>query len=433
MRYIQGSCGCRDLRRQVAAARHTDRFQQQKGRPSSPGASSGCPAPRFPAAKHAAFPMYGRGPRRAGPTPWRRSLRSAATPRTTPPRQVDHGTRSVASPRFVATWRCASGRGRAGRRSRSASVRPGSKGGRSGAAVLEHIDQGVRLERFDHAFEVRVNASHRVEHESPSSSVSARAVNRANRSEARVRPPAPRPPARQRLPRDWRACARGNVCGHAHRRLPRGSAAAQRQRAARRRVGPSCGRPHGSSGARPLRGVRHPRTDRGAAGRSCDGGRHQPAGGRLRAANARLNRLALEVLVATCSSRCGGGASTSSSPTRRTSPRRAATRRAARRVRGTQGPTAVFIDRICDRAAAHLRPGGRVLLVQSSLARPEQTQRRLAEHGFEPAIVAEHAGRLGPVAYGRLDYLARSASPTSRLSSVWLSSRAACPDPSPWA
>ena len=65
----------------------------------------------------------------------------------------------------------------------------------------------------------------------------------------------------------------------------------------------------------------------------------------------------------------------------------------------------VFIDRICDRAAEHLRPGGRVLLVHSSLARPEQTEQRLAECGFEPAIVAEHTGRLGPVAYERLDYL----------------------------
>ena len=65
----------------------------------------------------------------------------------------------------------------------------------------------------------------------------------------------------------------------------------------------------------------------------------------------------------------------------------------------------VFIDRICDRAAQHLQPGGRVLLVQSSLARPEETERRLAERGFEPAIVTEHAGRLGPVAYERLEYL----------------------------
>jgi release factor glutamine methyltransferase len=65
----------------------------------------------------------------------------------------------------------------------------------------------------------------------------------------------------------------------------------------------------------------------------------------------------------------------------------------------------VFIDRICDGAAEHLRPGGRVLLVQSSLARPEQTMRRLAERGVAPAIVAEHVGKLGPVAYERFDYL----------------------------
>jgi release factor glutamine methyltransferase len=73
-------------------------------------------------------------------------------------------------------------------------------------------------------------------------------------------------------------------------------------------------------------------------------------------------------------------------------------------VRGTQAGRA-FIDRICERAAEHLRPGGRVLMVQSSHARPEQTQGRLAERGLEPAIVAEHAGKLSPVAYERLDYL----------------------------
>jgi release factor glutamine methyltransferase len=64
-----------------------------------------------------------------------------------------------------------------------------------------------------------------------------------------------------------------------------------------------------------------------------------------------------------------------------------------------------FLDRICDHAAEHLRPGGRVLLVHSSLARPELTERRLAEHGLESATVAEHEGRLGPVARERLDYL----------------------------
>ena len=122
--------------------------------------------------------------------------------------------------------------------------------------------------------------------------------------------------------------------------------------------------------------------------------------------NARLNRLALEVLRGDLFEpvRRRRFDLIVSNPPYIPAPRRDTPRGAARAW--DAGPDGrVFIDRICDRAAAHLRPGGRVLLVQSSLARPEQTQRRLAEHGFEPAIVAEHAGKLGPVAYGRLDYL----------------------------
>ena len=46
-----------------------------------------------------------------------------------------------------------------------------------------------------------------------------------------------------------------------------------------------------------------------------------------------------------------------------------------------------------------------MLLVHSSLARPEETERRLAAHGLEPAVAAEHDGSLGPVARERLDYL----------------------------
>jgi release factor glutamine methyltransferase len=64
-----------------------------------------------------------------------------------------------------------------------------------------------------------------------------------------------------------------------------------------------------------------------------------------------------------------------------------------------------FLDRICDAAPGHLKPGGRVLLVHSTLARPEETERRLATHGLEPAVAAEHDGTLGPVARERLDYL----------------------------
>ena len=64
-----------------------------------------------------------------------------------------------------------------------------------------------------------------------------------------------------------------------------------------------------------------------------------------------------------------------------------------------------FLDRLCDEAPAHLRPGGRILLVHSSLSRPEETKRRLAEQGLDAAVVAEHEGELGEVARERLDYL----------------------------
>src|SRR3954447_21564494 len=64
-----------------------------------------------------------------------------------------------------------------------------------------------------------------------------------------------------------------------------------------------------------------------------------------------------------------------------------------------------FLDRICEQVAEHLAPGGSVLLVHSTLARPEETERRLAAHGLEPGVAAEHDGSLGPVARGRLDHL----------------------------
>ena len=122
--------------------------------------------------------------------------------------------------------------------------------------------------------------------------------------------------------------------------------------------------------------------------------------------NARLNRLELEVLRGDLFEPVRGRRFDFivSNPPYIPAPPGATPRGAARAW--DAGPDGrVFVDRICDHAAEHLRPGGRVLLVQSSLARPEQTQRRLADHGLAPTIVAEHAGTLGPVAHERLDYL----------------------------
>jgi release factor glutamine methyltransferase len=64
-----------------------------------------------------------------------------------------------------------------------------------------------------------------------------------------------------------------------------------------------------------------------------------------------------------------------------------------------------FLDRICDAAPAHLRPGGRILLVHSSLSDPAETERRLAAGGLSPRIAAEHEGELGPIAREREEYL----------------------------
>jgi release factor glutamine methyltransferase len=122
--------------------------------------------------------------------------------------------------------------------------------------------------------------------------------------------------------------------------------------------------------------------------------------------NARLNRLALEVLRGDLFEPLGGRRFDVivSNPPYIPAPPGGEPHGAARAWdAGSDGRA--FIDRICARAAEHLRPGGRVLLVHSSLARPEQTEHRLAERGLEPTVVAEHAGTLGPVARGRLDYL----------------------------
>ena len=64
-----------------------------------------------------------------------------------------------------------------------------------------------------------------------------------------------------------------------------------------------------------------------------------------------------------------------------------------------------LLDRICDAAATHLRPGGRILVVHSSLSDPAESERRLAAAGLATRVVAEHEGELGPVGREREDYL----------------------------
>ena len=56
-----------------------------------------------------------------------------------------------------------------------------------------------------------------------------------------------------------------------------------------------------------------------------------------------------------------------------------------------------LVDRICDEAAAHLAPGGVVLIVHSSVNGEDETVRRLEAAGLDASIAARHRGALGPL------------------------------------
>lgn len=60
-----------------------------------------------------------------------------------------------------------------------------------------------------------------------------------------------------------------------------------------------------------------------------------------------------------------------------------------------------LLDPICRGAAGHLRPGGRLLLIQSSLAGAARTEAALTAAGLRTRVVARHEGPLGPLAAAR--------------------------------
>jgi release factor glutamine methyltransferase len=66
---------------------------------------------------------------------------------------------------------------------------------------------------------------------------------------------------------------------------------------------------------------------------------------------------------------------------------------------GPQGRA--FIDRICSQARAHLKPGGVLLLLQSSLSDDRSTADDLRSRGFEVTVVARHRGPLGALGRAR--------------------------------
>ena len=60
-----------------------------------------------------------------------------------------------------------------------------------------------------------------------------------------------------------------------------------------------------------------------------------------------------------------------------------------------------LLDRICAGAAGHLRPGGRLLLMQSSLAGVGLSELALEAAGLRTRVVSQVEGPLGPLAAGR--------------------------------
>jgi release factor glutamine methyltransferase len=65
----------------------------------------------------------------------------------------------------------------------------------------------------------------------------------------------------------------------------------------------------------------------------------------------------------------------------------------------------LVIDRIIEQLPEHLAPGGRALLVQSSVTGTRETLDRLADAGLEPTIMERRRGPLGKLMAGRVDYL----------------------------
>jgi release factor glutamine methyltransferase len=65
----------------------------------------------------------------------------------------------------------------------------------------------------------------------------------------------------------------------------------------------------------------------------------------------------------------------------------------------------VLVDRLLDDVSDHLRPGGRVLIVHSSLTGEAQTCERMRRAGLRPEVMARHHGPLGTVGRARIAML----------------------------
>jgi release factor glutamine methyltransferase len=64
-----------------------------------------------------------------------------------------------------------------------------------------------------------------------------------------------------------------------------------------------------------------------------------------------------------------------------------------------------LLDRFCPAVAAHLEPGGRVLIVQSSLSGEDATLTALAQTGLAAEVIVRRRGELGPIVSARAQAL----------------------------
>jgi release factor glutamine methyltransferase len=82
--------------------------------------------------------------------------------------------------------------------------------------------------------------------------------------------------------------------------------------------------------------------------------------------------------------------------------------RGARRAWDAGRDGRALIDPICDAAAAHLNPGGAILIVHSSLCGIDATLARLRASGLRADEVARERGPLGPLMLARVEQLEAS-------------------------
>jgi len=79
--------------------------------------------------------------------------------------------------------------------------------------------------------------------------------------------------------------------------------------------------------------------------------------------------------------------------------------RGARRAWDAGADGRALLDPLCEQVAGHLRPGGSVLIVHSSVCNIDRTLRQLTDEGLEAEVVVSCRGPLGPLLRERVEEL----------------------------